>query len=78
MVYVGTYDCYKNFKINDLQSAYYSHDKHPDWLKIDLNTTETRTAQDYKRSKNSSEWKDRYVYIVLKIRVKQVTFGSNI
>ena len=26
MVYVGTYDCYKNFEINDLQSAYSNHD----------------------------------------------------
>ena len=31
--------------------------EHPDWLKIDLNMVETRTAQDYKCSKNSSEWK---------------------
>ena len=29
-----------------------------------MNMAETRTAQDYKRSKNSSEWKDTYIYSV--------------
>ena len=45
--------------------------EHLDWLKIDLNVAEIRTVQDCKHNKNSCECK--YIYTVLKLRVKQVT-----
>ena len=45
-----------------------------DWLKIDLNVAKISTVQDYRCSKNSCEWK--HIYIVLKLRVKQVTNES--
>ena len=46
--------------------------EHLDWLKIDLNVAEIRTVQDCKHTKNSCECK--YIYTVLKLRVKQVTY----
>ena len=46
--------------------------EHPDWLKIDFNAAEI--IQDYNKKK--CEWK--YTYTVLKLRVKQVIYESNI
>ena len=47
--------------------------EHLDWLKIDLNAVKTITVQDYK-GKKKCEWK--YIYTVLKLRVKQVIYES--
>ena len=43
--------------------------EHLDWFKIDLNATEISTVQDYKCTES-------HVNIVLKLRVKQVTYES--
>ena len=48
--------------------------QHLDWLTMDLNTAETITVQDYKRTKNYYEGK--YTYTVLTLRVKQVAHES--
>ena len=48
--------------------------EHLDWLKIDLDAAKISTVQDYKRTKHLCEWK--YTHIVLKLRVKQVTYES--
>ena len=45
-------------------------------LKIDLNVTKISDVQDYVCTENQYEGK--YTYIVLKLRVKQVTYESNI
>ena len=44
--------------------------EHLDWLKIDLNAVEIRTVQDYICTKKLIE--------IFKLRVKQVTYESNI
>ena len=50
--------------------------EHLNWLKIDLNAAEIITIQDYKHAQNWCEWK--YTYKVLKLRVKQLIYDSNI
>ena len=45
-------------------------------LKINLNVTKISNVQDYVCTENQYEGK--YTYIVLKLRVKQVTYESNI
>ena len=50
----------------------FSDIKHQDWLKIGLNAAEIITVQDYKLKKKTN------TYTVLRLRVKQVTYGSKI
>ena len=51
----------------------FSDIKHLDWLKIGLNAAEIITVQDYKLKKKKTN-----TYTVLRLRVKQVTYGSKI
>ena len=48
--------------------------EHLNWRKIELNTVEIITIQDYKHAQNQCKWK--YTYTVLNLRVKQVIYES--